>query len=599
MSRVSSIVFCCFFSLICGGSAVAADTLLGFTYDSWLVTLLPGTGAVTEYHVQLPVYGGRVAAYDPLSGTIYAGGNAYGTGESVLFRIDPKTLAVGSVGLTGRPNSGYVDSFAVDPRSGSLYAALYDFTDSEVVGIDPATGVETLVRRFPGISLAALTFDVSTGALYGIANPGGTQNPPQVVRIDLASGVLTTVYRAKAAYAFRSLAVIPGTMSFYTETGETFARIDAAAGTVTPLGHNDSITDQIAWQDFAVSPRPVPEGSNGNLRYTAEDACFPVVCLASVLNDEGTLAGPASADAAANAIFIQPHGSGIRYVSGTDVQDIPLSMNNRGDIVGYTWGIDPGATRAFLYSAAADRFYPLDLFDGQYGKANYINNHGQIIGNKTYFTQYAFGLNADYLSGLTDSGILLGHSRGAGFVIDHFSTVFTENAYPEVFNNAGEFLSSGGGGLTGDAVLYRPGTGLRVLPGNTGQFRVPVGLNDAGLALFRSQEGPGARLFDTSGTIPELSAAFLNVEDLVAPKATWSDFRAVAINNAGQIAVLATNVSTGRRTTLLLTPQTATGLRMAGRSVGRMSLKKGTAADFTFNGAGLGSRGPAVRQQGR
>ena len=177
--------------------------------------------------------------------------------------------------------------------------------------------------------------------------------------------------------------------------------------------------------------------------------------------------------------------------------------------------------------------------------------------------------------------------------------MFTVNAYPEVFNNAGEFLSSGGGGLTGDAVLYRPGTGLRVLPGNTGQFRVPVGLNDAGLALFRSQEGPGARLFDTSGTVPELSAAFLNVEDLVAPKATWSDFRAVAINNAGQIAVLATNVSTGRRTTLLLTPQTATGLRMAGRSVGRMSLKKGTAADFTFNGAGLGSRGPAVRQQGR
>lgn len=412
----------------------------------------------------------------------------------MIFSVDAETLAVSSTLIAGVREGDFIESLAVDARSGKLYAATDDFTHtgSQVLEIDPLTGVATPVATFPGFSLTSLTFDSSTGGLYGIAEtfPLLEPNRPAVARVDLQSGRLTTLYQATSPYAFFDLAVIPGTLFFYTRaTGGydfTFALLDAVAGTLTPLGISNSTINQLTSQNFSFAPRPVPVG---NLSYTIEDVCFPASCLADVLNDRGTVAGSATGAGLENSIFIKSSGSGIRYVTGAGKRTVPMSTNNRGDIVGYTYVEYSYEPTAFLYAASSDQFYKLDMFEGQYGEADYINNRGQITGNFKYFNQDAFG--AKWLSGLTDSGILLGLTKnGLGFVRGPFGTEYTENAYALVFNNLGQFLSYRYGGLTGNTVVYTPGTPLRVLPGNTGQFGFPVGLSDAGLGFSGASKAP-------------------------------------------------------------------------------------------------------------
>jgi hypothetical protein len=86
----------------------------------------------------------------------------------------------------------------------------------------------------------------------------------------------------------------------------------------------------------------------------------------------------------------------------------------------------------------------------------------------------------------------------------------------------------------------------------SGGFLTPLAINDSGLILFAT-EGLNPLLYDSSG-IRQLSGNLVPIRAFVPPSSGWSNLTPVALNNAGQLLVQGVEISTGRSTSLLLTP---------------------------------------------
>ncbi|MDQ1469746.1 MAG: hypothetical protein QOJ99_1226 [Bryobacterales bacterium] len=78
------------------------DTLLTISGDGWLVSLEPQTGAITQYHVQLPLGHMRTVAYDPLRMIVYSTADSPAN-PSALYAIDPQTGKLSQHQLTSKP----------------------------------------------------------------------------------------------------------------------------------------------------------------------------------------------------------------------------------------------------------------------------------------------------------------------------------------------------------------------------------------------------------------------------------------------------------------------------------------------------------------
>ena len=130
-----------------GLSGTPDGTLYGLTTDitvSTLVTVDPGTGAVTVLGTLPGLAGGIDLAYNTDDDMIYI----VDLVTDSLFRVDPTTLATTLVGSLGAaPN--YAQGMDYEEESGVLYWAAYT-TTGELRIIDTTTGASTLVGAFPG-----------------------------------------------------------------------------------------------------------------------------------------------------------------------------------------------------------------------------------------------------------------------------------------------------------------------------------------------------------------------------------------------------------------------------------------------------------------
>jgi hypothetical protein len=119
-----------------------------------------------------------------LFGTDASGGN--------LITIDPATGAGTLVGNTG---AGVVPALAVDPITGTMYAATGAGFPA-LFTVDPATGVATLVGDtglgFAGVGALDFSSDGTLFAAVNIAGNGGTGSD-HLATIDTATGVATVI----------------------------------------------------------------------------------------------------------------------------------------------------------------------------------------------------------------------------------------------------------------------------------------------------------------------------------------------------------------------------------------------------------------------
>lgn len=539
----------------------AADTLLSPDLG-WLISWNPQSGAVTAWHSRILNAQPDGLAWDPANRTLFASSYPARLVELPstpynLYKINADTLAVTLAAPITGTASGTVTSLAYDALGKILYGVDTSYgynpqTFASIVNsttlyrIDTTTGVASVVTTFPAPGVRSITWDPDSGTLYGLTSDSSA---PAIVRVDIANSALVQLMPLTSS--FQTLAVVPGTLSFYSQeltppAQPHFALVDARSGNVQQLGNiGANFVGPILYQDFGIAPESVP--SYGPLSYTIDDLCYPAACRATLLNDEGLVAGVSTAPQ--NPLFTVGPGSQTTTLAGTEGL-IPTSMNNRGDIVG-TVPSSLVYPTGFLYAGGTGQLYNLP------GNALHINNLGDITSGSGNF----LGIDFEYLNGVNDSGVAFGQIYPHTGVVAMPGSTPVEIMWtaPSYFNNRGQSLMFLQGyyntselGLIGGFGVYSPGTGIRIVEAGIYEL-FASGFNDSGLALMAEQV-PDSELLDTEQSVPGLGTSLVPLHYIVPLSSGWSRLRPVALNNKGQIAVQAVNLSDGRDTTILLTP---------------------------------------------
>jgi hypothetical protein len=294
-----------------------------------------------------------------------------------------------------------------------------------------------------------------------------------------------------------------------------------------------------------------------------------------VLNDNGDVAGPWIDNA--SSPFTVYAGKGVTYPaipSGSFVSH----MNNSGVIVGgypdpAPYSAPPGAIEylGYAYVPKPPLFYDLSAVTNYAVNSSpltYINNLGDITGPAQDVLGYSY-LAGVY--GITDDRIFIASQRilypppPPGKVVDPQALIARPGLPPIylapflqvfAFNRFGEVV-----GFDASAsyalFLYKPDVGMIPLPfsqASSAGFLTPLAINDSGLILFAT-DGLNPLLYDSSGRIRQLSGNLVPIRAFVPPSSGWSNLTPVALNNAGQLLVDGVEISTGRSTSLLLTPE--------------------------------------------
>jgi hypothetical protein len=487
-------------------------------YHQAVYSLDPATLALTQTAALQNFF--LCATYNPASHTLLA------VDGTTLYAIDPHTGATNAIGTVPvPPNGSHISDIGVGADGRFLYALYYQAGVGEL---------QTYLVRFDPANLA----------------------PPVSTALNPAYGIL------------RGLVPIPGTTAFYVSTGfnpagvnytgpaPAFGILDTSGFTFTTLasaslGAYSPVTPLI-FQNFTFAPEPPAPA--GPLSYTIRDLCFPSSCTASVLNDNGDIAGPRIDNA--RTPFTVDAGKGVTYPaipSGSFV----THMNNNGVIVGgypnpAPYSAPPGAVEylAYAYVPKLPLFYDLSALTNYAVNSSpltWINNLGDITGPAPNVPGYGY---VGAVFGITDDRILI-----AALLIARPGSppiFFPPALQIFAFNRFGEVVGLDTFGNNG--FLYRPDFGLIPLPAtqvSQGET-LPVAINDSGLILFNT--GPNALLYDSSGGIGQLSGKPVPIHAFVPPSSGWSNLIPVALNNAGQLLVQGVNVATGRSTSLLLTP---------------------------------------------
>lgn len=188
------------------GNLYGTTQLGGASYQGTVFKLHINTGHLTT----LASFGGIVGNYagiNPVAGLIAdAAGNLYGTaprggdyGYGTVFMVDPATGARTGVASFG-VGSGII------PLAGLIADAAGNFYGTTSIGwkndhgtvfkFDPAAGVLTTLTSFDGVNgsrpSAGLIADAD-GNLYGTTRYGGTNDLGTIFKLDLDTGVLTTL----------------------------------------------------------------------------------------------------------------------------------------------------------------------------------------------------------------------------------------------------------------------------------------------------------------------------------------------------------------------------------------------------------------------
>ncbi len=169
--------------------------------------------------------------FDNLNRGFYAQGS---DGSFRLYTIDPTTAtSLGYVG-TGAALNG------MDFVNGLLYATVITGPNfpSNLVTVDPATGVLTTIGATGFGPISGLAYDKSTGIMYGVTGGSGSGN---LITVDLTTGAGTLVAATGqdkiGSIRFGSNGVLYGGVTGNTQTNPNYLiTINKTTGAVTPVG---------------------------------------------------------------------------------------------------------------------------------------------------------------------------------------------------------------------------------------------------------------------------------------------------------------------------------------------------------------------------
>jgi len=170
------------------------------------------------------------AATQTQASTLYGATSAGGPGE--LWVIDQTTgNAMQDVGPLNDAlaNNYAVTGLAFDPVNGLLYGSTGGHSGTDLLTIDPATALVTVVGSYNATgagTMADLAFD-SAGNLYGISSSGGAN----LYTINLATGQATQVgLSGVSGTSGGGLAISPAGIFYGTPTTSRFGTYDPNTG---------------------------------------------------------------------------------------------------------------------------------------------------------------------------------------------------------------------------------------------------------------------------------------------------------------------------------------------------------------------------------
>lgn len=169
--------------------------------------------------------------YDNLNHRLYAQGS---DGSFIFYTIDPTTGAsLGSVGTAAAFNG-------MEFVSGTLYATAITGSDgpSNLVTVDPLTGVLTTIGATGFGPISGLAYDVAAGIMYGVTGGSASGN---LITINLSTGAGTLVAATGldkiGSIRFGSNGVLYGGVTGNTLLNPNFLiTINKTTGAVTPVG---------------------------------------------------------------------------------------------------------------------------------------------------------------------------------------------------------------------------------------------------------------------------------------------------------------------------------------------------------------------------
>lgn len=181
----------------------------------------------------------------PVHAALYGARGAGSAGE--LYILDPTTGAVlTDIGAThDAANGNYgITGMAFSPATGVLYASADNKSagPGSLLTINPATGLVTVVGSFnlpAGNTMTDLSFDPTSGKLYGISSTGGSN----LYTVNTLTGAATEVAASGISFtegggiAVNSTGVIyaapiPGEFGTYDGTSGAYTHVGSAAPVV-------------------------------------------------------------------------------------------------------------------------------------------------------------------------------------------------------------------------------------------------------------------------------------------------------------------------------------------------------------------------------
>ena len=317
---------------------------------------------------------------------------------------------------------------------------------------------------------------------------------------------------------------------------------------VVPNGNAKAINeagDMVGWQYVNGSPRAFAH-SGGQLTLLPNPADRPL-SVARDINQAGTIVGYAY------KTTIDEPGNAMRWTRGTStwsVQDLEFLP---GDLVSEATGINDAG-----------------LIVGRSNPRSFLNEHGFLYTDGQGMTQLLPGYTF-VPQDITELGITVGNGYSTALRADTATGVFQNlgalfpYAYSHVYaiNDAGQIAGALTSSSGAEQVVARhnPATGWQVLGGIGGRTthsyveNIGWGINSAGTVV-----GTGWPRTDTTPPYQraviylDTAATLLYVDDLLEAGSGWSIYAASDINDAGQIAGYARNLSTGVTAAVRLSP---------------------------------------------
>ena len=185
-------------------------------------------------------------ATPPAKASVLYGATAAGAAGE-LYRLDPTNGAVlQDIGpLNDSLGTNYpVTGLAFHPTSGILYGSTGNApeeTSARLVTINPASGLVTVIGAFnagnagtKASTMADLSFDPTTGTLYGVGSVGG----PQLYSIDIITGQATLIGGTGLTSTTGGGLAISSSGTFYgAPTSSRFGTYNSSTGAFTLIAN--------------------------------------------------------------------------------------------------------------------------------------------------------------------------------------------------------------------------------------------------------------------------------------------------------------------------------------------------------------------------